>query len=187
MSSTEAISQTIPLELIRVATPCRAEWDKMTGDDKVRFCGSCAKNVYNLSAMTRDEAERLMGEKEGNLCVRLHRREDGTVLTSDCPVGISTMQRRGGRLGAMLATLVAAVVGALGFQVARAATITGTPEPIMGEAPIVMGRPLMGKPIAQLNLKSSAKAKPVAKPVKIPSKQKKSYGNRAPRKTNRRP
>jgi hypothetical protein len=34
------------------------------------------------------EAERLVVEKEGRLCVRFHRRADGTVLTRDCPVGL---------------------------------------------------------------------------------------------------
>ena len=43
----------IPLEQIRVASPCHANWDEMTGTDQARFCGQCRKNVYNLSEMTR--------------------------------------------------------------------------------------------------------------------------------------
>ncbi|BCM92006.1 hypothetical protein IAD21_03885 [Abditibacteriota bacterium] len=77
----------ISLESIEIARPCRANWNAMTGDERARFCQSCKKNVYDFSAMTRDEAMHLIEEKEGNLCVRLHRRADGTVLTSDCPVG----------------------------------------------------------------------------------------------------
>src|SRR5688500_3609243 len=53
------------LENIRVATPCRADWKLMTGDERTRHCGDCKKNVYNLSNMTRDEAEALILEKEG--------------------------------------------------------------------------------------------------------------------------
>ncbi len=45
------------LEDVRIASPCSASWEDMTGDARVRFCGKCAKNVYNLSEMTRDEAE----------------------------------------------------------------------------------------------------------------------------------
>src|SRR5690348_11198318 len=45
------------LDRIQIASPCEASWDAMNGDDRVRFCGLCEKNVYNLSAMTRDEAE----------------------------------------------------------------------------------------------------------------------------------
>lgn len=65
----------------------------MTGDERARFCGSCHKNVYDISQMTRDEAYNLIAKKEGNLCLRLHRRPDGTVITSDCPVGIAATPR----------------------------------------------------------------------------------------------
>jgi len=73
---------------VRVASPCHADWNSMTGDDQSRFCDKCAKNVYNLSAMTIEQAERLIREKEGDLCVRYYQRTDGTVLTADCPVGV---------------------------------------------------------------------------------------------------
>src|SRR5688572_30553490 len=63
---------------IRVATPCRADWAKMSGDERVRACADCNKNVYNLSSMTRDEAEALIVAKEGRLCVRYYQRNDGT-------------------------------------------------------------------------------------------------------------
>lgn len=59
----------------------------MEGDDRVRFCPECELNVYNLSAMTEEQALALVQEREGRLCVRFYQREDGTVLTSDCPVG----------------------------------------------------------------------------------------------------
>ena len=83
----------IALEELQIAKPCRADWDKMTGDERARFCGSCHKNVYDLSQMTREAAQQLIAEKEGNVCVRLHRRPDGTVITSDCPVGIAATPR----------------------------------------------------------------------------------------------
>lgn len=73
---------------LKVATPCRVPWAQMTGDDKVRFCGKCQKNVYNLSTMTRDEAVGLVRAKEGEMCANFYQRPDGTVLTSDCPVGV---------------------------------------------------------------------------------------------------
>lgn len=82
------------LDNIRVATPCRASWDGMDGDERVRFCGACRLHVYNLTEMSREEATRLVADTEGRLCVRFHRRADGTVLTRDCPVGIRMMRRR---------------------------------------------------------------------------------------------
>jgi hypothetical protein len=82
------------LEQIEIASPCSADWNEMTGSDQVRFCGSCQLNVYNLSAMTRQQAETLFQEKEGRLCVRLYKRQDGTVITQDCPVGLKIRHQK---------------------------------------------------------------------------------------------
>lgn len=83
-----------PLDNIRVASPCNADWDQMIGNDRSRFCGQCNLNVYNLSSMTRTEAELLIGRTEGRLCVRYYRRADGSILTKDCPVGLRAIRRR---------------------------------------------------------------------------------------------
>lgn len=101
----------IPLEAIHIASPCSADWNAMQGDDRARFCGTCQKNVYNLSDMTRTQAQALVAEKEGNLCVQFYRRADGTVLTDDCPVPLRPA-RNGARwvwraIGAGLAAIAA--------------------------------------------------------------------------------
>jgi len=83
-----------PLDNIKVASPCEADWDQMIGSDRARFCGQCNLNVYNLSSMTKEEAELLIGRTEGRLCVRYFRRLDGSVLTKDCPVGLRAVRRR---------------------------------------------------------------------------------------------
>jgi hypothetical protein len=79
---------------IRVASPCSADWNAMTGDDRVRACGDCNKNVYNISEMTREEAESLIVAKEGRLCVRYFQRKDGTILLKDCAVGVAQKRKR---------------------------------------------------------------------------------------------
>jgi hypothetical protein len=106
---------------VRIASPCNVSWDAMKGDDRVRFCGECAKNVYNLSALSRDEATRLLAEREGSICVRLYRRADGTALTADCPVGVRRKRVR-------LALYGAAGAGALTAAAAWSATMC-----VMGE------------------------------------------------------
>lgn len=83
-----------PLNNIKVASPCPANWDAMYGDERRRFCGECKLNVYNLSGMTREEAEQLVTNHEGRLCVRFYRRADGTVITQDCPVGWAKIKQR---------------------------------------------------------------------------------------------
>jgi hypothetical protein len=78
------------LQNVRVASPCSADWDEMRAvdGDRVRFCAGCRKRVYNLSALGQAEAEGLLRAHEGHLCVRYFRRADGTILTTDCPVGL---------------------------------------------------------------------------------------------------
>ncbi len=83
-----------PLNNVKVASPCPADWNAMYGDDRKRFCGDCKLNVYNLSGMTRDEAERLVTNAEGRLCVRYYQRADGSIITADCPVGWAKIKQR---------------------------------------------------------------------------------------------
>ena len=81
----------------------------MHGTERVRHCDACALNVYNLSAMTRDDAVQLVQNHEGRLCASFFRRVDGTVLTQDCPVSLRALRRR---LASMTAS-VAALIGVL--------------------------------------------------------------------------
>ena len=55
---------------LRVNDPCTESWDEMFGNDRVRFCSHCAKNVNNLSAMTPKEARKLVRRSGGSLCIR---------------------------------------------------------------------------------------------------------------------
>src|SRR4029434_9842854 len=82
-----------PLDHVQVAAPCKADWNQMIGSERMRFCGACNLNVYNLSGMTRFEAESLIARNEGRLCVRFYRRRDGSIITKDCPVGLRAIQR----------------------------------------------------------------------------------------------
>ncbi len=164
----EARSRRLPLlETLRIASPCGARWEEMEGDERVRFCGSCQKHVYNLSAMAGADAERLLAERGDEVCVRLYRRADGTVMTTDCPVG--QRRRRVKRVaiavagaGAMAAASATAVVAARpapwdGFcaiptasaivteeSVAPPVAVTGMPSEVPAPPPSI--RPPMGKP-----------------------------------------
>ncbi|HSK00416.1 MAG TPA: hypothetical protein VK932_04210 [Kofleriaceae bacterium] len=115
------------LDSIRVASPCSADWGRMTGDERVRACGDCDKNVYNLSGMTREEAEALILEKEGRLCVRYYRRADGTILFGDCTVG--AQHRRGRRVLAGVAVLLT-TAGVAAYGAFDGAHVLGKMEPL---------------------------------------------------------
>jgi hypothetical protein len=65
----------------------------MVGTNQVRHCQQCNQRVYNLSDMSRKEAEALIRNKEGRLCGRFFRRSDGTVMTRDCPYGMRSLAR----------------------------------------------------------------------------------------------
>jgi hypothetical protein len=105
------------LDHVRVASPCTARWEDMTGDERTRFCQQCSKHVFNLSALSRAEAEALIREKEGKFCGRFHQRRDGRMLTADCSVG--RRQRRTRLLKVTLALL--ALVGTLSTALATTA------------------------------------------------------------------
>ena len=127
------------LDNIRVAAPCTADWNKMTGDERARLCGDCNLKVYNLSGMTRDEAETLLREREGRLCVRYFQRADGTILLKDCTVGVRQRRRR---------RLVAAAVAGSLTSVGGAAAYELLHTDIMGDVisePIQPEHEMMGK------------------------------------------
>ena len=76
------------LEDLRVAAPCDVTWDSMLGNGRARHCAKCDKDVFNISGMTRAEAQSFLLDRAGGACIRFYRRADGTVMTSDCPVGV---------------------------------------------------------------------------------------------------
>ena len=114
LAEARARSKLSVLDGMAVAAPCSADWKQLTGDDRVRTCGACTKNVYNLTEMTRVEAEALILAKEGKLCVRYFQRRDGTMLQKDCTIGGSERRRR-----RFIAVGVSAVL-AVGVAVTRA-------------------------------------------------------------------
>jgi hypothetical protein len=107
---------TNPLSNIKIASPCSQDWNEMIGTDRKRFCGECKLNVYNLSGMSEQEAENLLMNSEGRLCVRFYRRADGSVLTKDCPVGWQAIKRRVSRVSTAAASLIFGAISGLGLN-----------------------------------------------------------------------
>jgi len=69
------------LDSIAVKTPCLQSWNEMRGSDQIRFCDHCAKDVHNLSEMTRKQARKIVAQSNGGICVRYIRRPDGRIQT----------------------------------------------------------------------------------------------------------
>src|SRR5262245_10113268 len=110
---------TSPLDHIKIAAPCPADWDQMFsfGDERVRYCSQCNLNVYNLSDMSRQEAEALIYKTEGRLCVRFYRRADGSILTQNCPVGLMAIKRRVAWLAQVVLGMALSLVSGLGLYI----------------------------------------------------------------------
>jgi len=121
-----------PLDHVQVAAPCKADWEQMIGSDRMRFCGQCNLNVYNLSGMTRSEAESLIARNEGRLCVRFYRRFDGSIITSDCPIGLGAIRRRVSYLTKALVAAGLAFLASIGFQESISSIPSFNPERTMG-------------------------------------------------------
>ena len=58
---------------------CTADWEKMRGDDKRRFCEHCQKFVYNVSAMSREEREAYATPTGMQACIYYSQRSDGGI------------------------------------------------------------------------------------------------------------
>jgi len=152
-----------PLDNVKIASPCNADWDQMVGSERARFCGQCKLNVFNLSSMTKDEAELLIGQTEGRLCVRYFQRADGSVLTKDCPVGLRAFRRRMSYVARAVSSMVLTFLAGVGLYrftqrsaMMGAPVLTGVyiieprvsplPPPIQAEEEIIMGR-LVAEPL----------------------------------------
>jgi hypothetical protein len=155
------------LDAVEIPVPCEVPWDAMTGNEQVRHCGECRQNVYNVSSFTRAEALQLLSSRGGRVCLRIFRRPDGTVLTSDCRERLRAARKRGWLVfaGALLivawAQICAQVVGLMGLrrltgggvmgsppvpgQVVRPVPIAPPPRPLMGPPPVHPPRPIMGE------------------------------------------
>jgi hypothetical protein len=97
------------LPTLRLAVACKQRWEDMVGDERVRACAGCARPVFNLSEMTRAEAEAVLATRGLTPCVRFYRRPDGTVMTSDCGARPPTRRLAAVAAGATLATATAAM------------------------------------------------------------------------------
>jgi hypothetical protein len=132
-----------PLDHVRIAAPCDANWDSMFGDERSRFCGQCNLNVYNLSDMTKTEAEQFVARAEGRVCIRYYIRRDGSIITNNCPVGLRKIKRRLSRVATAIGSTVVSFLAGIGiyglvnrdssppFSVAGRMVINRTSEPIL--------------------------------------------------------
>lgn len=162
------------LDEIMIAAPCQVGWENMQGDDKVRFCSQCSLNVYNLSGMSDEEAEDLLQIKGSEICISLFRREDGTILKENCPVGLKAMRvklenakRSRNKILAAAACAALFILGQRGAAQDANSRMTGgvcpMKQPATDQQPTAPVR-LGGKPSA-LPSQTTVKQEPEAEPA----------------------
>ncbi len=156
------------LDNVSIASPCPVKFDQMPGDEKVRFCSLCHLNVYNISQMTRNEAEELLETNGENVCLRLYRRSDGTLITKDCPEGKKIADRIRGRMRSIAAAIIAFLSCGTAFAQQsnsdpskETKRIEAPPNAkLFDDAPMIMdGRPCISPQKNKIQLENPPKAK----------------------------
>ncbi len=82
------------LDEVVIAAPCPVSWDSMEGNNRVRLCSGCSRNVYNISDMTSVEAEKFLQENGSSECMQIYRRPDGKIMTDNCPLALRKLRDR---------------------------------------------------------------------------------------------
>jgi len=141
------------LDCIEIPIPCKASWDAMFGDDRVRHCGDCRQDVYNIAAFSRREAMQLVQERSGRVCLRIFRRPDGTVITDDCRTRLRAARKRGLLIfaGTLVVVAWAQLIGLMSLRrVMSPSTTTAEPATVSAATakpvPIVPPMATMGAP-----------------------------------------
>src|SRR5262249_47684168 len=100
-----------------IAKPCPTTWSAMSGGETRRSCGLCERDVHNLSALTVAEAERLLNDSGGRLCVAFTRDARGRIVSTDRP-GKARLRTR---------LSIAAIAALLGIAQPRLTTAAALP------------------------------------------------------------
>lgn len=143
-----------------ISSPCPKRWTDLVGNDRVRYCGNCKLNVYNLAEMKPAEVEALVRKTRGRLCGQLYVRKDRTAALRDCPTGRSGVLRR--RIAKAAAAFLALAVG-LAFRGMDRPDTSGLPSwvqavanwiepeksrPTPGPRPMMLGEIRCAPPVA---------------------------------------
>ncbi len=90
---------------IQIPEPCHADWQQMpVVSSAARHCGSCARQVHDLSRLSAREIRRLVESTGGSFCGRVTHRADGSMLLREEAARTSLLPGAGFVLAAALAT-----------------------------------------------------------------------------------
>ncbi|CAN5525419.1 hypothetical protein BH10ACI3_BH10ACI3_12780 [soil metagenome] len=142
---------------VKVSSPCTEDWEKMHGNDRIRFCDHCVTEVKDLSAITRKEAMRIVRAADGNICIR-YAKDAATnrMLFADQLINIT--RRSPGIAAGVMTASIALSTAAYAQEVSNGpapVTASSTVRPV---APVAVGTPPAGsvtqQPIIDLPVES---------------------------------
>lgn len=106
---------------------CPIPWAEMHGDERERYCRTCARHVVNLSALTEEQRSALLAKVQAErtpLCVSYYRRISGEFVSAEKPLrpaeSRAAVQFGVTALSAAALALVAQQAPAIGVAVQRA-------------------------------------------------------------------
>lgn len=85
---------------------CNLDWNDMPGSNRVRDCGQCKCKVFNMSQMSRREANAFLVENGTSQCMILEQRQDGSIVTDECPVPLRNIRNILGKLRHAVAVIL---------------------------------------------------------------------------------
>jgi hypothetical protein len=118
----EGYNPRIMKRIFRTGSPCSADWDRMVGNERVRYCPDCKLDVYNFSSMSDEDVERIVSRREQRLCARVRQRPDRTVMTRNSSVSFSVVMQRISRVASI----------ALAAAISVAPAMAGPPRTALG-------------------------------------------------------
>ena len=143
-----------------IARPCEESWAAMPGGPRARHCEACGKQVHNFAMMSAREIEKLVARADGELCARITRRADGSLVTLDARPSVG--------LAAQVVMSASMVLGAAGAVAQSAggqgadgqAVLTGTLLNADGSRPLEGAQIVVSSGTEQVaNVRSDAEGK----------------------------
>lgn len=119
------------LDSIQIPKPCSVEWEQMIGDNEIRFCNECNKSVYNLSAMTRRQAEAIIEVSRGKLCARIARQEDGTTIVAEDFILPAAKLHHIKRASPIASAVISAMMAVSPVMAAQSSALTKQPASVL--------------------------------------------------------
>jgi Carboxypeptidase regulatory-like domain len=135
---------------LHMPAPCPSKWNEMTGDERVRHCSGCNRNVYNFSAMTESDIDELLAHHQGQLCVRTQRRARDGEISKQAVLAkpLAGGQRGAGVAGAALVSLMG-LFSPLAVQTTAATMATPRQVESIAESVIVWVSDESGLPVSR--------------------------------------